>query len=59
MSKTKQVKPESFEKLQKRQIKSIDEVNKLIHTSDWVIDEHEGYDEKDGWMFITLVKEIK
>ena len=59
MSKTKQVKQESFEKSQKRRIESKDEVNNLIHTSEWVIDEYEGYDEKDGWMFITLVKKIK
>ena len=59
MSKTKQVKQESFKKSQKRQVESKDEVNNLIHTSEWVIDEYEGYDEKDGWMFITLVKKIK
>jgi hypothetical protein len=59
MSKTKQVKQESFKKSQKRQVESKDEVNNLIHTSEWVIDEYEGYDEKEGWMFITLVKKIK
>lgn len=50
---------ESFEELKARREKNIDEINNLIHTSDWEIDGSEGYDEKDGKIYITLVKEKK
>ncbi len=46
---------ETFEDIIKRQNENKDEVNNLIHTSDWEIDE---YDEYDGFIYVTIRKEI-
>jgi hypothetical protein len=46
---------ETFEELMKRKHENIDEVNSLIHTSEWQVDNCE-YDEKDGYVLITLYK---
>ena len=50
------MKEETFEEIQKRKKENKDEVNHLIHTSDWEIDD---YDEMDGYIFITICKKKK
>ena len=54
--KLKHMKEETFEEIQKRKKENKDEVNHLIHTSDWEIDD---YDEMDGYIFITICKKKK
>lgn len=44
---------ETFEEAMKRRYEGIDEVNNLIHTSEW---EFNDYDEKDGYIFVTVCK---
>jgi hypothetical protein len=46
---------ETFEELMKRKHENIDEVNSLINASEWQVDNCE-YDEKDGYVLITLYK---
>ena len=49
---------ETFEELMKRKHDNIDEVNALIHTSEWEIDYSE-YDEKDGYAIVVLYKKLE
>jgi hypothetical protein len=46
---------ETFEELMKRKVENIDEVNNLLHTNEceWEVD---GYDEMDGYIFVTICK---
>jgi len=46
---------ESYEQSKERQHLSVDEVNNLIHTSEWeVVD----YDERSGYAYVTLRKPL-
>jgi hypothetical protein len=45
---------ETFEEIMQRKNENKDEVNNLIHTSEWEISD---YDEMDGYIFITICKE--
>jgi len=46
---------ETYEQIQQRKYNNIDEVSNLIHTNEWEVDLSE-YDEKDGYIFITIFK---
>lgn len=48
---------ETFEQKRQRKYNNIDEVNNLIHTSEWEVDLSE-YDEKDGYILMTIFKKI-
>jgi hypothetical protein len=49
---------ETIEESMKRKYGNIDEVNALIHTSEWEIDYSE-YDEKEGYVIVVLYKKLE